>query len=163
MPRTDITQLSDEARVWVFGVSPALDSSGVQKLLARVDPFLQDWSAHGHPVLAAREVRENAFLVIAVEKTAETSGCSIDRLFGTLRDLERELGVSILDANRVFIRHGDGRLDAITRAAFREKGDPHTVVFDTTADRLGEVRHGTWERRAEQSWHRDLLRASAEL
>jgi hypothetical protein len=157
MPRTDITQLSDDARIWIFGISPALDTSAAKRLLSSVNGFLDEWTAHGQPVTAGRQLLESSFLVIGVEKTAAASGCSIDRMFGTLRELERELGVSILDAERVFIRHGDGRVDAISRNAFREAGDPHTIVFDTTAERLGDVRNGSWERRAEQSWHRTLL------
>jgi hypothetical protein len=113
---------------------------------------------HRQPITSAREIREGSFLIIAVEKTAETSGCSIDRLFGTLRQLEREFGVSILDAGRVFFRHGDGRIDAMSRADFRERGDLHTIVFDTTARTLGEIRRGSWERQAGKSWHRELLR-----
>jgi hypothetical protein len=46
----------------------------------------------------------------------------------------------------------------MTRAEFRERGDAHTIVFDTTAQTLGELRNGGWERKAELSWHRDLLR-----
>jgi hypothetical protein len=158
MPRTEITTLSDESRVWVFGISPALDPSQQETLLHAVDSFLADWTAHQQPIRSARDLREGSFLIVAVEKTEETSGCSIDRLFGTLRKLEMEFGASILDAGRVFFRHGDGRVDAITRAEFRERGDRHTVVFDTTVSRLGDIRSGAWERRAEDSWHRDLLR-----
>ncbi|MGZ7039428.1 MAG: hypothetical protein ACXVJO_14735, partial [Thermoanaerobaculia bacterium] len=108
MPATDISQLPAESRIWVFGISPSLDAPKAVRLLDRVDAFLADWNAHGHPIRAARDIRERSFLVIAVDQQAETSGCSIDRLFGTLRQLERDLGVAILDANRVFVRHGDG-------------------------------------------------------
>jgi len=158
MPGTEITKLSDESRVWVFGISPALDPSQQDTLLRGVDSFLGNWTAHNQPIKSARELREGSFLVIAVEKTEETSGCSIDRLFGTLRKLETEFGASILDAARVFFRHGDGRVGAMTRAEFRERGDRHTVVFDTTATTLGAIRNGAWERPAEKSWHRELLR-----
>ena len=157
MPRTDIATLSDEARIWIFGISPALDASRAATMLSRIDPFLDDWAAHGQPIRSAREIRDGSFLIVAVEKSAETSGCSIDRMFGTLRQLERDLGVAILDAGRVFFRHGDGRVDAMSRAELRDRGDLHTIVFDTTAERLGEVRSGRWERRAELSWHRDLI------
>jgi hypothetical protein len=157
MPRTEITKLSDDARIWVFGISPALNPSQEQTLLDAVDRFLAAWAAHGTPITSSRELREGSFLIIAVEKTAETSGCSIDRLFGTLQQLERAFGVSILDSARVFFRHGDGRVDAMTRAEFREKGDRHTVVFDTTAESLRSIRNGEWERLAEKSWHRGLL------
>ena len=158
MPRTEITNLSDDSRVWVFGISPALDRAQQETLLRAVDSFLETWSAHNQPIRSARELREGSFLVIAVEKNEFTSGCSIDRLFGTLRRLESDFGASILDSGRLFFRHGDGRADAMSRAEFRERADPHTVVFDTTVETLGPVRSGSWERPAEKSWHRDLLR-----
>lgn len=158
MPRTHLSRLSDEARLWVFGISPALSDAHQNLVFERIDPFLDAWAAHGHPILSGRDIVDGVFLLIAVEKSEETSGCSIDRLFGTLQKLERELGVSILDPNRVFFRHGNGRVDAMSRPEFREGGDLHTVVFDTTADVLGRVRNGTWERAAGDSWHKDLLR-----
>ena len=160
MPQTRIENLPDDARVWVFGISPALDAANEARFLQRIDTFLADWAAHGNPITSSRDLIEGSFLVIGVDHDAETSGCSIDRMFGTLRQLESELGVQILDPNRVFVRHGDGHVDALTRAEFRERGDAHTIVFDTIAERLGEIRSGRWERRAETSWHRRLLKAS---
>jgi len=160
MPQTAIENLPDDAPAWVFGISPALDEGGTARLLARIDPFLAQWAAHNQPITSSREVIDGSFLVIAVDHESETSGCSIDRMFGTLRQLESELGVQILDPNRVFLRHGDGHVDAVTRSAFRENGDAHTIVFDTIVERLGEIRSGRWERPAEKSWHRQLLQAS---
>jgi hypothetical protein len=157
MPRTAIENLPDDARTWVFGISPALDETKQTRLLGRIDAFLDQWAAHGTPITAARDVIEGSFLVISVDRDAETSGCSIDRMFGTLRQLESELGVQILDPNRVFFRHGDGHVDAMSRAGFKANADAHTIVFDTIAERLGEIRSGRWERRAEESWHRQLL------
>lgn len=161
MPRIALSSLPDEARIWIFGISPALDEPRQARLLAEVDRFLDEWAAHGQPITSARELREGSFLIVGVDRASETSGCSIDRMFGTLQKLERELGVAILDSGRVFVRHGDGRPDALSRPDFRERADPHTTVFDTTAESLGEVRSGRWERHAEDSWHRDLLRPAA--
>ena len=160
MPLIDITQLPDPSRSWVFGISPALDEQKQQRFLAVIDSFLEQWSAHGHPIRAGRDLLEGMFLVIAVDKDAETSGCSIDRMFGTLQAAERDLGVSILDSGRIFFRHGDGRPDALPRATFREKADAHTIVFDTMADQLGQIRSGAWEKHAAESWHRSLLRTA---
>jgi hypothetical protein len=157
MPQKPIQQFPDDSRIWLFGISPALNAAQSARLLERIDAFLSDWSAHEQPITAARELRDGSFLLIAIDKKAEASGCSIDRMFGTLRQLERDLGVAILDANRIFVRHGDGHVDAITRAEFAERGDRHTIVFDTTAERLGEIRGGAWERHAEESWHAKLL------
>ena len=116
MPQTAIENLPDDARVWAFGISPALDSTKQSRFLQRIDAFLAEWAAHGNPITSARDLIEGSFLVIAGDHAAETSGCSIDRMFGTLRQLEAELGEQILDPNRVFVRHGDGHVDALTRA-----------------------------------------------
>src|SRR5262249_41891939 len=146
--------LTDDARIWLFGVSPALDAPKRARMLDEVDFFLRDWAAHNVPVTSAREVLHDSFLLIAVDKSSETSGCSIDRMFGLLRRLEQELGVAILDPTRVFVRGGG----AMTREEFRNTASAGTVVFDTLAERLGEVRSGRWERPAAESWHARLLR-----
>jgi hypothetical protein len=158
MARLDISQLPDDARIWIFGISPALDERKSGELLRSVDEFLDQWTAHKMPIASGRDVLYGSFLVIAVDKKSETSGCSIDKMFGLLKKLERDYGIAILESNRIFYRGGDGSVHAITRASFRENADPHTVVFDTLSERLGELRSGVWERRARDSWHRTLLR-----
>jgi hypothetical protein len=154
--RVNIDQLSNDAHIWIFGISPALDAAQSATVLGQVDAFLDEWAAHGVPITGAREVREGSFLIIAADENREKSGCSIDRMFGTLKELERELNVKILDANRIFLRdHGSVR--AVARGEFRNAASLETPVFDVTAEKLGEVRTGAWERRAADSWHRQLL------
>ena len=154
--RVNIDQLSNDAHIWIFGISPSLDAAQSAAVLRQVDAFLDDWAAHGVPITGAREMREGSFLIIAADENREKSGCSIDRMFGTLKSLERELNVKILDANRVFLRdHGSVR--AVARGEFRNAASLETPVFDVTAEKLGEVRTGAWERRAADSWHRQLL------
>ena len=159
VPRIDIDQLDGHARIWLFGISPSLDEPKSRRLLESVDRFLDEWAAHGTPVTSARALLFGSFLAIAVDERSETSGCSIDRMFGLLHQFERDLGVSVLDANRVFVRHADGRIEALSRADFRDRGDLHTTVFDTTADRLSEIRSGHWIRKAQDAWPGKLLTA----
>ena len=155
MPHKSIEQLSDDAKVWVFGISPALSSEQGSHLLRQVDAFLDQWAAHGTPITSAREVRDGSFLIIAADETSETSGCSIDRLFGTLKSLEQQFGVAILDSNRIFFRD-NGDVRAVPRAAFRNAASLDSVVFDVTAQKLSDVRTG-FEKAARDSWHRQLL------
>jgi len=157
--RVSIDQLSNDARTWIFGISPALDRQKSDLLLRRVEAFIDTWASHGTPITAAAEVKEGSFLVVAADERSERSGCSIDRMFATLRELERELGVQILDSTRVFYRDSDREVRAVGRSEFRNAADEETPVFDVTAERLGEVRQGAWERRAADSWHRQLLLA----
>ena len=154
--RVPIDQLSNDAHVWIFGISPALDTAQGETLLQQVDAFLDRWASHGTPIRGARELREGSFLVVAADEHSERSGCSIDRMFGTLKELERELNVMILDSGRVFLREGQ-EVKAVGRGEFRTSANADTPVFDTTAERLGDLRSGAWERPAAASWHRHLL------
>jgi hypothetical protein len=159
MSRVEIDSLPDTSKTWLFGISPSLNETQSRKLLQQVDQFLDEWAAHGTPVTSARALLENSFLAIAIDEQSETSGCSIDRMFGLLRHFENDLGVSILDANRVFVRHTDGRVEALSRTEFRARGDLHTTVFDTTAERLADIRSGHWIRQAQDAWPGKLLMA----
>jgi hypothetical protein len=159
MSRVEIDSLPDTSKTWLFGISPSLNETQSRQLLQQVDQFLDEWAAHGTPVTSARALLENSFLAIAIDEQSETSGCSIDRMFGLLRHFENDLGVSILDANRVFVRHTDGRVEALSRTEFRARGDLHTTVFDTTAERLADIRSGHWIRQAQDAWPGKLLTA----
>jgi hypothetical protein len=154
--RMNIEQLDNDAYVWIFGISPSLDPQQSEQLLGHVNAFLENWNAHGTPIPGAAEVREGSFLIVAADERRERSGCSIDRMFGTLKQLERDLGVAILDANRVFFRGQEG-IKAIPRSEFRAAANAQTPVFDVTVERLGDVRAGVWEKPAADSWHRHLL------
>jgi hypothetical protein len=159
MPRTDISRLSYDANIWIFPITPAI--ADPDAMLRRVDAFLDSWAAHNMPVLAARELREGRFLIVAADKDAEKSGCSIDRLFALVRMMERELGVSMLDASLVYYRDAEGVIRDAKRSDLHDRANDSTIVFDTTAPTLGDLRRGTWERPARDSWHASLLRRSA--
>jgi hypothetical protein len=157
MPRVDISQLPDASRIWIFGISPALDARMSSHLLSTVDRFLDEWSAHGQAIVSGRELLHGSFLVIGVDKQSETSGCSIDRMFGLLRQLERDLEIAVLDPNRIFCRDASGAVTAISRRDFSEHGRADTIVFDILAERIGKIRCGEWEKSAKNSWHKALL------
>jgi len=159
MPRTDISRLSDDANIWIFPITPAIADPGA--MLRQVDSFLDSWASHNTPVLAARELRDGRFLIVAADKDAEKSGCSIDRLFALVRTMEREFAVSMLDASLVYYRDADGTVREAKRSELRDRANDSTIVFDTTAPTLGDIRSGTWERPARDSWHASLLRRSA--
>jgi hypothetical protein len=157
MARIELNTLPDDARAWVFGISPKLDEAGVNAVNEEVGRFIAKWSSHGEPIVAAAEVIDGSFLLVAITPASEASGCSIDRMFGLLRELETRLSISLIDADRIFFRDGSGDVRAVPRRDFRTAASLETRVFDTTAERLGEIRSGSWERAAADSWHARLL------
>ncbi len=162
MPVVPFETLPDSSRVWVFGSDKLLSEEGTKLLLAGVDAHLADWKAHGAPLTVGREWRDGRFLVVAVDQsTAGASGCSIDGLFRVLQQLERDAGASLVGGGRVFYRDSHAVVQSATRdevAALAQSGviTKDTVVFDSTLTDLGTWR-ACFERRAKESWVKDLL------
>lgn len=158
MPLVDLSRLPDSARLWVFAADRPLSGVEETRLLEVVDDFLRRWKAHGTPLHAGREWIRERFLVVAVdEERAPPSGCSIDALVRSLKDLEREMGVSLVDKAPVWYLEED-EVRAVSRgdfAALAESGDvgPDTPVFDPTLTRLARLREGELELPARESWH----------
>lgn len=159
-------ELPDTARVWVYGVDKDVDGNSQSALLREVDAYLSDWTAHGVPLSAARDWRENRFLTIAVDQEqAGASGCSIDGLFRTLKGLEQKIGAGIVTSGLIFLRGRNRTIRSVTRDEFSELGaagdvDGDTEVFDPSVITLGEWR-ARFTSRAADSWHASLLPARA--
>lgn len=165
MPRVDFSQLPSAARVWVFASDRALSGAEKTTLMEAVDEFLDQWKAHGAPLTSARELRDDRFLVIGVDPTAEqASGCSIDGLFRGLRSLEQTLGTGLVAGGRVFYRD-DAGIHVAKRSDVRSLFDrgalsPETPVFDTTLTDAASYRE-RFQRPARESWLASLIPAQA--
>ena len=158
MPRLPFASLPDSARLWVFAASRPLAAHEQEALLAAVDDFLDQWNAHRVPLDCARDLRHDHFLLVAVdEEAAGVSGCSVDSLVRTMKDLGRDLGVELVDHASVFYRDGEevrrtSRED-FSAAAARGQVTPQTIVFDNTVATAGALRGGRWEAPAATTWH----------
>ena len=158
MPRIDFDQLPVDARVWIFAAARSLSEAEQDQVLAEVDRFIAQWSAHDTPLTAGRQLRYDRFLFVAVDqRQAGPSGCSVDALVRQMKSLERELSVALVDHAPVLFRQG-AAIERVPRQQFAELAAAGTVslettVFDNSLTRLGDVRDGRWETRAADSWH----------
>lgn len=158
MSAVPFATLPDDARLWVFAAADPVPDHAAVPLLGAVDTFLARWAAHGAPLHAARDWRDDRFLAVAVDqRTAGASGCSIDGLFRALQALEPTLGTTLLGGGRVYWRDATGEVRVGTRAAFRAAAaagalTPATPVFDTTVSTAGDWR-ARFERPLAYSWH----------
>jgi hypothetical protein len=163
MAVVEFEDLPDHSRVWVFGADRTLDADQTKTLMSTVDPFLQQWKAHGAELTVGRDWRAGRFLTVAVDQsTAGASGCSIDGLFRALKSLESRLGASMVTSGLIFYKDANGAVQSVDREGFTHlaaKGEigPRTQVFDTTVTSLVE-----WKARFEldlkDSWHAKLAK-----
>jgi hypothetical protein len=162
MPVVPFENLPDASRVWVFGSDRSLTEEGTTALLKGVDEHLANWKAHGEPLTVGSQLRDDRFLVIAVDQsTAGATGCSIDGLFRVLQSLEPTVGASLVGGGRVFYRDHHATVQSTTRDQIPElvrTGEitKDTVVFDTSLTDLGAFRSG-FEKRAKDSWIKGMM------
>jgi len=165
MPRVPFSDLPDDARVWVFPADRPLDESEESRVRQGLDRFVEEWTAHGKPVVGGYDIREHQFLLVASdERRTGVSGCSIDALHAALKELEAELGARLTDRAPIWYRDATGTVRTVSRSEFREMGragevDAETPVFDPTLTSIGQMRTAGWERRAAESWHARMLPA----
>lgn len=158
MPKVPFESLPEDARAWVFAADRPLAEPEQARLLAEVDGFLDDWTAHGVPLQTARDFRYDRFLLVAVdERAAGASGCSIDALVRRIKQVGDTLGATLLDHAPVYYRAGS-MVVRVSREEFADRatrGDvtPETLVFNNAVTSVGEIRGGRWETPASGSWH----------
>ena len=159
MPRVPFDQLPSASRLWIFPAERSLTPDEEATLLERADEFLETWAAHGVPLRCGRDWRRGRFLLVAVDEASEPpSGCSIDAMTNLLKQVGRELGISLADHGPVYFLDG-GKVERVSRGDFQKlvhEGvvDLDTVVFDNTLTRLADMEDSGWEKPAGASWHR---------
>ena len=158
MPRVDFDQLPDDARLWIFTAERSLSDAEQAQLLTEVDRFVGQWGAHDVPLTAARELRYDRFLFVAVDqRKVGPSGCSIDALVRQTKALEQEIGIELVNHAPVVFRQGSAiervPRDQFAKLAAAGKVGLETTVFDNTLTCVGDVRAGRWETRLANSWH----------
>jgi hypothetical protein len=161
MTLVPFSDLPDTARIWIFGSDKPLTGAVVDTLLAEVDGYLDQWKAHGFPLRAARDWRDNRFLIIGIDPTVEqASGCSIDGLFRSLQQMQKSIGAQLVGGGRVFYRDGSGTTHSVAREEFSMlassgKIGPETPVFDTSLTQL-DAWKSKFEQPLAESWAAQL-------
>ncbi|MGZ3863899.1 MAG: ABC transporter ATPase [Bacteroidia bacterium] len=94
-------------RVWVYLSEKAFDKAVASSLKADLEIFLKGWNAHGTSLSASAELLHDHFIIIkADEEKFAASGCSIDKQFQFIKEVEKKYGLSLL--NRLVIAYKEG-------------------------------------------------------
>ena len=94
-------------RVWVYQSNRRLTDQEAASIQQQLEEFISNWAAHGTPLKAAGEVRENLFVILRVdEKHLEASGCSIDASVRVIRKMEEQFGLDLFDRQLIAWQEG---------------------------------------------------------
>ena len=149
------------SRVWVYQSKTAFSDADVTKIREHIEAFTQQWTSHNRALRAVGDVLHGRFIVLmADERMADASGCSIDSSVHFIKAVEQEYGVDLFD-RMTFTYEQSGRVEAADReqfAALYASGeiDDHTIVFDNLVNTKADFDRG-WKVRLGDSWHKRMV------
>lgn len=99
-----LSNLSPSSKIWIYKSNRELTPSEQTLIREELDLFIPQWASHGNKLFGGAEVRENWFVILAVDETqAMASGCSIDTSVQFMKALGKELNVDFFDRMHVLI------------------------------------------------------------
>lgn len=149
-------QMKDSSRLWVYQSNRFLSDEEANYLKNAVSDFLENWTAHGHPLLCSFLLEENVFLILAVdEESYSASGCSIDSSVHALKGIQQQIGVDLFLRDFVVFKAGDTLVkvpltEIKSKAAAGEIG-PDSLVFNTLVDSKAKL-NNEWLVPAGSTW-----------
>ena len=157
-------QLPYTSRIWIFQCNRALSSQEESEILEKANLFAITWSAHGNDLQAGAAILYNQFLILSVnEEENGASGCSIDKSFKFIQDLESEYKINWLDRSKLafFI---DNEVYIYPMSELKLKIDSGTItkdtlIFNNLVDKKGDLEH-KWIIPAKDSWIKKYLMAN---
>lgn len=152
----DFDKLPDHARVWVYQANRPLTDEEVKTIEVSLQTALNQWAAHGEPLLSSAKVIEDRFIVVGVDEGFTLpSGCSIDSSVRTLQEIGRQVGVDLFDRSAAILSTEGAlhtvALPAIKRAVADGLLTPDTTVINTLVKTKAEFL-ADWQIPAANSW-----------
>jgi hypothetical protein len=148
--------LSNNARLWIFQGERKFSQEELTIISNRLQLFSNDWSAHGQPLRASFQVKEDRFILLAVDESLhQASGCSIDDSVHVIREIGTLINQDLFRRDLVWFKVGD-KVDSVKvsnlKTAFKEGNwGENTLTFNTlaaTKDQLAEL----WQVPAKNTW-----------
>lgn len=154
----EFNDFADDARLWAYAFEKPLRGEDRRLVERRLSAFLHEWKSHHVDVRGAYSIAHDRFVFLAGSSAEGMSGCSIDNSVENFKYFRDEHGLDGLNRDLVFYRDDSGSIEALDRTSFQREIDTgrisrDTVVFDTTIERIGDLRAGRFEIPLSESWH----------
>lgn len=155
--KVSFEELSPSSKIWIYNADRFLTEDEASKIKAGLDKFLDQWHAHGSPILNFGDLYHQKFLVLFADETKSyASGCSIDSSVRFVRDLGEMIGVDFF--TRLEIQYFKGNeiktfegTKALKTALENGSLMHDTIIFDHTVKDKAEFETG-WQKPISASW-----------
>ena len=158
----DFNTLPEDARIWVYQSNREFTSKEVSEVSSKLGDFVNGWRRHGEDLKASFTIKYNQFIILGVDENFnDVSGCSIDASVHTIKSLEQEFDLDLMNKLNVAFRVGEN-INTVSLASFQnfvkeDKITSETIVFNNMIQSKLELTTN-WEVLAGKSWHHRFLK-----
>lgn len=128
--------MSTEKSIFIFPYPNPFSDVQQETVTAELSGFLQSWDSHGTDLSSEFRIEENQFIIVKVDETSiSVGGCSKDKLFKAISNLNSSLGLQPGNAGKFYVR-SEGKVKEFSRGELRielEEGrvHPENELFPT--------------------------------
>ncbi|MFN3405116.1 MAG: hypothetical protein ACK40G_13525 [Cytophagaceae bacterium] len=149
-------QLSPESRIWIYQSPRPFSENDIQAIKTVLENFISGWDSHGNKIFGSYNIFYNQFVVVGVdESVANASGCSIDKLTRTIKEIEHLTGNELLNNGNIAYKKGDDikiiPFNKVKQAVAEGEIEKETILFNNTINNLKELKE-KWEVPASKAW-----------
>jgi len=158
----DFNTLPEESRVWIYQSNRSFSDEELDEIKAKLDTFIENWTAHGSDLQAGYTIKYKRFIIIALnQKLNAATGCSIDASVHFIQQLENHYQVDLMDKMNVSYKQGDfvayKTLTDFKQMAKDKAISKNTIVFNNLVTNIAEF-NDNWEVPASDSWHNRFIK-----
>ncbi len=151
----DFNIISDESRLWIYGSESKLTDYQKEVICNKISEYLKTWDYHNNPLTAAVTIKEDHFIVVALDDSEfGVGGCSIDSLQRIIQELENELSISLLNRLNIFCRIDD-TIECLSTFKLGDQANKETLFYDLTIQKKHEL--SNWLKPVEEGWCSNLI------
>lgn len=135
----EFDKISDDSRLWIYASDKKLTIDQESYILKYIFNYLKDWKSHSSHLKSAATILENYFIVVALDESYEpASGCSIDKIYNLIYDLEKDLKISLLNRLNVFCNIND-TIVCIPTSQLSDNVSSDTLFYDLTVTNKSDL------------------------
>ena len=153
-------ELAEDSRIWIYQSNREFSVEEVSEISIGLKTFLESWTSHKKNFKSAFQIKYNRFIIIAVDKDFEVSGCSIDASVGFIQFIEKKYQVDLLDRRNITYKTAN-TIKFISLAEFKtliksKSINKDTIVFNNLVSNIFEY-NNHWKTSIKNSWHSRFL------
>ncbi|HIF15495.1 MAG TPA: ABC transporter ATPase [Bacteroidetes bacterium] len=153
-------EIPSSAKVWIYQSDRIIKADEKENIKKALSGFLNNWDSHQSPLKCYGDIWYDIFIIIMVDENLNNaSGCSIDKSVHFIKEVEKEMGLSLMD-RMIFAYKEKEDIKLVSRSDFQNginKGDinENTRVFNNLVITKAEFEL-KWEVPLKESWHKQL-------